>query len=95
MKLSTLNREDGVPLLHVEAENISEKNQLKTLEREIEKVHLFAIKLGKAGTGNAVGSSGDKDGLMSLMIGMQLGGETGNKRNSLLREHLEAAMKLV
>jgi len=74
MNLRVHNLGNGVPMLKIEATTPEEKKQLTELLGSIHITHLLALRNGWGGPGNSCGSSGDKEGIMSLSIAMSLGG---------------------
>ena len=98
MKFAVYNDpEDGQPKMKVEAETETERRRLRGLYEELHKAQLIGLRHGRAGTGNACGSSGrgEIEELDSLNIYLQLGGGLESRRTEVLREHLKAALNVL
>ncbi len=86
--------EDGQPKMRMDAETETERCRLRELYEELHKAQLVGLRHGRAGTGNACGSSGRGNikELDSLNIYLQLGGDLESHKTEVLRKYLVAAM---
>ena len=101
MKLAAFNMEDGSPRLKIKADTPEEGAQLRELQDQLHLVQLVALGHGWGGPGNACGSAGVDRDIVSLSIGLVLGGPRDDiaKRKAieavLARESRDISMKIL
>ena len=83
MKLSTLNRPDGIPVIQLEAENTTDRQRLSTLLEELGFAHAKALAHHKAGEGATCGEHSDAEGVVVLRVPVLLGSPPDGLVNKL------------